>query len=191
MIGLLGLLSVLIVVAALALAPLAFVVWTTRARPEGVASRAPGRGLSALIFAVAAGLALGAVVVFSKRSSGDFLLHPVFSVPAVLAGAVGGAWSHGPLLRASAPGAAALGAIVALLSAASVTVGLAVFMVPGGLSAGTLAAKAAAAALFIALRLVGDPRFGGPVLMSGAAAGLAARACASRRRPTAPAAGAT
>ncbi|MEW6465531.1 MAG: hypothetical protein AB1434_06475, partial [Pseudomonadota bacterium] len=78
-----GLLSVLLVVAALALAPLAIVVWATKARPHRPgAPGVPGRGRSAVLFATAAALALGATVVLSVRSSGDFLLHPVFSAPA-------------------------------------------------------------------------------------------------------------
>jgi hypothetical protein len=181
MTGLLGLFCVLLVVAALALAPLALVVWATKARPHGPgAPGRSGRGRSASIFAVAAGLALGATVLLSVRGSGDFLLHPVFSLPAVLAGAAGGALAHGPLVRASAPGAALLGALVAVCCVGAVAVGLAVFLLPGQGSAGALAGKAVAAALYMALRLVGDPRFGGPLLLAGAAGGLAARAVAAR-----------
>lgn len=183
MTGLLGFLAVMLVVAALALAPLVFVVWATRTRQDRAAVPCtPSRGLSAGIFAAAAGLALAATVALSVRNSGDFLLHPVFSVPAVLAGAVGGALAHGPLVRACAAGAALLGALVAVLCAGVVAVGLAVLLLPGSESAANLAARAAAAALFIALRLVGDPRFGGPVLLAGAAAGLAVRARALRQR---------
>lgn len=189
MIGLLGVLSVMLVVAALALAPLAIVVWATKARPHGPGQPGrPGRGRSAGLFAVAAALALGAAVVLSVRSSGDFLLHPVLSVPAVLAGAAGGAFAHGPLVRARAPGAALLGALVAVSCAGAVAVGLAMALSLGHGSAGTLAGRAAAAALYVALRLVGDPRFGGPVLLAGAVAGLAARAAALRRHRTDPSA---
>lgn len=133
------------------------------------------RTATALVFALAALTAAWASHALARHPGASFLTAPPVLLLAAAHAALAAAWAHGLLVRVAWPWAALWGAGVAVFSALATAAVL-------GLSITEVSAspwaKASAAALFVALRLVADPRLSGPILLAGAGAALVARAVA-------------
>ncbi|RAR54662.1 UNVERIFIED_CONTAM: hypothetical protein C7454_1048 [Acidovorax defluvii] len=172
-----GLLLVMALVVAIPLGIVAFVIMATPSRSGANQSRQAGsRGITALVFGVAALICQGGIAMGELGSFADLPYMLPFSLPAMAVAAVLAAAMHRGLVGGGQISAAFIGGAIALGTVFMVSVLLATAM-------GAAGHDLTRVGVFSAMMVLLQPVFGIPVALLGVGAGLLAHGMA-RRKPS-------